>query len=87
MQKNLKISVFGKNYLISTDEESSNILEAARIVDDLMRDKAERAPVHGEGQLAVLVALEIATDLVKKQQELSHWEDKVVALTRAIEAV
>jgi cell division protein ZapA (FtsZ GTPase activity inhibitor) len=85
MQKNLKISIFGKNYLVSTDENSEEVTEAARVVETLMKDKAERTPLRGEGQLAVIVALELATDLARKMQLLKQWEARVEALNRAVE--
>jgi cell division protein ZapA (FtsZ GTPase activity inhibitor) len=82
----LKISIFGKNYSISTDESSENIVAAAKVVDDLMKSKSERASLQSDAQLAVIVALELATDLGKKKQQLEQWEVKVAALNRAVEA-
>ena len=86
MQKNLKISIFGKNYLISTDETSDAVVDAARVVDDLMKSKAEHMPLQGEGRLAVIVALELATDLAKKVQQLQQWETKVSVLNQTLDA-
>ena len=86
MQKNLKISIFGKNYFISTDEDSEDVVEAARVVDNLMKDKSGHASLQGEGQLAVVVALELATELAKKRRLLELWEAKAAKLNRAIEA-
>ncbi len=86
MQKNLKISIFGKDYLISTDENSETIIAAAQVVDKLMRSKAEAAPLQVDGRLAIIVALELATDLAKKMQELKQWETKVEALNQTFSA-
>ena len=36
-QKNLKISILGKSYSIATDENSDDVHQAARLVDDLMK--------------------------------------------------
>lgn len=86
MQKNLKISIFGKSYLISTDESSEAVVEAANVVDSRMKSKAEGAVLRGEGQLAVVVALELAADLAKKELLLKQWESKIAALSQVVEA-
>lgn len=87
MQKNLKISIFGKNYTISTDENSEDVVEAARIVDSLMRDKAgQKVAQHDQGQLAITVALELATDLAKTKQQLARWETKIAQINQAVVA-
>jgi len=86
MQKNLKISIFGKNYLISTDEDSEDVVDAARVVDELMRSKAGSASLQSDGQLAIIIALELATDLAKKKRQLEQWEVRVAALNQAVEA-
>ncbi len=85
MQKNLKVSIFGKNYLISTDENSEHILEAAQVVDTLMKSKAERASLQAESQVAIIVALELATDLAKKVQQIKQWEAKIAELNQAVD--
>lgn len=72
--------------MISTDENSESVVEAARVVDGLMRSKAGREPLQSEGQLAIVVALELATDLAKKRQQLEQWETKVAELNQAVEA-
>lgn len=84
--QNLKISIFGKNYLISTDESSEDIVAAAQVVDDLMRKKGEYASLQSETQLAIIASLELATDLVKKRQQLEQLEVKIAALNRAVES-
>lgn len=85
MQKNLKISIFGKNYLIATDENSDTVTEAAGVVDSLMKSKAEHMPLQSESRLAVIVALELAADLSKKAQELKQWEARVSALSQSLD--
>jgi len=80
VQKNLKISIFGKTYLVSTDEDDGCVLQAAQLVDDLMKNKAGKAPV-GEDKIAVIVALQLATDLTKKNKELEAYQAKIKRLT------
>jgi cell division protein ZapA (FtsZ GTPase activity inhibitor) len=87
MQKNLKISIFGKTYLISTDENSEVVMEAAGVIDRLMKTKSEHMPLQGEGRLAVIVALELATDLAKKMQEIKQWETKILELNQTLDVI
>src|SRR5580698_6062432 len=81
VQKNLKISIFGKTYLVSTDEDDGCILQAAQLVDDLMKNKAGKMAPVGEDKIAVIVALQFATDLTKKNKELEAYQARIERLT------
>jgi len=84
VQKNLKISIFGKTYLISTDEDSGCVLQAAQLVDDLMKSNAGKVPVS-EDKIAVIVALQLATDLTKKNKELEAYQARIERLSLLVD--
>ena len=80
MQKNLKISILGKNYCISTDENEDDIIKAADLVNALMKSKTDKGAAPGDEKAAIAVALQLATDLTKKQKLLLVHENKTSQL-------
>ncbi|MFH0898628.1 MAG: cell division protein ZapA [bacterium] len=81
MQKNLKISIFGKSYSINTNEDEHIIFEAVNKVNNLMKNKTKEAPTALDAdKLAPIIALELAVDLTKKENILKTYENKAVHL-------
>lgn len=87
MQKNLKVSIFGKNYVIATDEADDCVQAAALMVDGSMKAKSEKTPLQNEGRLAVVVALELAADLIKNQRATKVLEERIGLLARTLDGV
>jgi cell division protein ZapA (FtsZ GTPase activity inhibitor) len=88
IQKNLSVSIFGKKYLISTDEGSDIVAQAADVVENLMKSKAEHIPLlQNDSRLAIIVALELAAEVAKKTQKLKQCEDKILALNKTLSTV
>jgi cell division protein ZapA (FtsZ GTPase activity inhibitor) len=80
MQKQLKVSINGKQYSLATDELDTDVYQAAQLVDTLLKSKLEKAPHLNEDKLALVVALHLATDLAKNQRLLRANEDKLEQL-------
>ena len=76
-----KVSIFGKNYVISNNEDEEKILQAAGVVDTMMKEAAKDQPDVSSSQIAVLVCLQLATDLREKQKLLWSVEKRVENLT------
>ena len=74
MQKQLKITLNGKQYSIATDEHDQDILQAAELVDSLFKAKSEKMPTLSEDKIALMVALHLSTDLAKSQRLLADDE-------------
>lgn len=88
IQKALKVSILGKSYsVMATHEDSADIVKAANLVDNLMKTKVEKANGASEEKIAVTVALQLATDLIKKQQKLDDYENKTLQLASSIDDV
>lgn len=85
MQKNLKVSILGKDYAIATDEGEANVTQAAELVDALMSQYTQRFPRAGEGRIAVVVALELASKLAQKDNDLAALQKRVAALNTIID--
>lgn len=80
MQKQLKISINGKQYSLATDEHDNDVYCAAQMVDSLIKSKLEKMPNTHEDKIALVVALHLATDLAKSQRLLQDNEHKLSQL-------
>lgn len=80
MQKQLKLTINGRQYSIATDENDHDILYAAELVDSLLKSKADKFPAGTEEKAALIVALQIAADLAKNQRQIQEYEKKLEEL-------
>jgi len=72
--KPIEVEIYGQRYSIGGETEESVAKEAARYVDAKMRDVAAKAKDTTPSRLALLVALNIAVDLVHTQRSRSRGE-------------
>jgi cell division protein ZapA (FtsZ GTPase activity inhibitor) len=68
MQKQLKVTINGKQYSIATDEHDQDVFQAAQLVDSLIRSNTDKMPTVGADKIALMVALHLAIDLTKNQR-------------------
>ena len=74
----------GKQYCIATDQDNNDdIIQAAQLVDQLMKNKAAQLTLSEE-KVAVVVALQLAADLQKKIRLLESWQQKAVGLSNLL---
>jgi len=83
-QKNLKISILGKSYVIATDEPSESVLLAAKRVDKLLTEKLDNVSSKNSEQVAIAVALELATELIRKERTLEEYDLKAIEIATRI---
>lgn len=85
VEKTLKISILGKSYTVVTDEQDVDVYAAASMVDKYFQEKGISLPAASQGQqadrIAVVVALQIAIELVKAKNALKHYENSCAGLT------
>lgn len=71
-KKKLKINIFGKDYsLLVENEEMAK--ELADYVNDLMRDMKNEMPEQANETIAVLAALNIASDLFVEKNRCREY--------------
>jgi cell division protein ZapA (FtsZ GTPase activity inhibitor) len=80
MQKNIRITINGRQYSISTDENEADVYDAAQLVDSLLRDKAGNLSPNDEQKATLVVALQLATDLAKQRRLLQTYDQRVERL-------
>ena len=85
IQKNLKVSIYGKEYPIVTDEDEVIVGRAAHIVDTLLRKVAEKSPTGIDSRAVILVALQVATDLAKQLSFIEKIESRTSALSALLD--
>ena len=85
MRNNVKVSLLGKSFSLVTDQEPAIVEKAARKVDDMMRAKIEKMVQASEEKVALLVALELAADLMLSNQKLEQWQDSLERLSSVID--
>ncbi|MEM1176923.1 MAG: cell division protein ZapA [Acidobacteriota bacterium] len=86
----MDVEIFGAVYHVRGEQDREYLLKLAEIVDRKMREIGEHLPVVDTGKIAVLAALNLADEMLQKnqQQEGERVEimEKVTELTGELEA-
>jgi len=80
-----EVQIFGATYHIRGGHDGGNLADLAAQVDHRMRELAGHAATADPGKLAILVALNLADELSRREQqaagERSEIETRVTELT------
>jgi cell division protein ZapA (FtsZ GTPase activity inhibitor) len=90
-KKQYKVSIFGENYVLVSDEASDTFFKSVEFVDSLMKEMSEKSRITDVKKLAVLVALQAASSMFRYERNLEsancsvsdliHKLDKELKLT------
>lgn len=81
----MDVTIHNKVFSINTDENEKLIFQAAELVDSLLQNVSNRIKIESKDtQLAVLIALQLATKLIKKHKILKNWQIKTEKLSNLI---
>ncbi len=86
-QKDLKVSILGKSFSITTDENTEDILQAAELVNELIKEKLSKSPSSSENKIVLIIALQIAADLKKYVREFDQYKATTQRLTELLKQV
>lgn len=64
-----KVDIFGVNYILVSDESAELVMQTTRLVDSLMRDISVKNTEITTEKIAVLVAVQLASQLVSLKNE------------------
>jgi len=67
--KNYKVTIFGDQYTLASDESNEVIIQASNVVDSLMKEIAQHSKISDAKKIAVLAALQIASKAVMLESE------------------
>jgi len=73
-KKNIKIEIFGDHYSLLSDEDEKDVLSAAKLIDSLMKDIADRSGLYDQKKIAVLAALQISSKLIRLESSIKKYE-------------
>lgn len=68
--KNYKVVICEEEYSLISDEQQELVLEAAALVDQMMKELRSHAPRSEKHKLAVLTALQCASKMIQAKQVL-----------------
>jgi cell division protein ZapA (FtsZ GTPase activity inhibitor) len=76
--KNYKVIIFEEEYHLISDEQQESVLEAAAYVNQMMKELASCTPRAQKHKLAVLAALQCASQMIqaKKSLEMRKMQEK-----------
>ena len=80
-KRSYKVTIFGDQYTLVSDESQDSILESATLLDSLMKDIAEKSKIADAKKVAVLAALRIANSLVHTESVVEAYANKEQRLT------
>jgi cell division protein ZapA len=64
-----KVEIFGEQYVLVSDESADHIASAARLVDTFMKEITTKAAGADTKKVAILVALQLASQLLNLQEK------------------
>ncbi len=82
-RKTVRVEIFNQPYSLLTSGDPAQVEEAARKVDDLMREYS-RAMNVDTARAAVLACLDLASQIQSLQRELASLKARVDAKTREL---
>lgn len=80
-----KVTIFGDQYSLVSDESQEHMIKAAQLIDSLMRDVSSKATNADAKKIAVLVSLQIASTLLKLESSAVQDKEKQKQLIEFID--
>jgi cell division protein ZapA len=72
MKNSSKLLIFGDHYSVVSDESQSQLAHAASKVDSLMQEISAKFPHIEEKRIAVLAALQLASQIIALESQIEH---------------
>lgn len=64
-KKSISVKIYNESYVLHTDASEKQVLEVAGIVDQKMKDLAQKKHIQSTDKVAVWTALDLAAELVE----------------------
>jgi len=71
-KKRVVVEILGEEYIIRSSSSIEHMLEVGRYVDRLMRELKEKYPGLSLQKIAILAALNLASDLLSLRKQGKH---------------
>ncbi|MCL4229649.1 cell division protein ZapA [Candidatus Dependentiae bacterium] len=86
-RKPYKVIIAGEVYSLVSDETEESVTRAARLVDERVARVLPAIPSKDLKRATVLVALQLASELLEKENQKDVDSRRVQALAQAVEAI
>lgn len=80
-----KVLINGDEFHLVSDEPQAHVLEAAQRVDAIVQELSEKASHIDKRRVAILAALQLASELLRVQEDLARRKEKENALASFID--
>ena len=84
-----RVEIFGQQYGLRAEASEEHVRQVARLVDERMREVASRTRAVATLQIAVLAALDLASDLLEEREArralVRSVESRCAGLVRRID--
>jgi len=67
--KSVTVTIYGQDYTLRGDADSTYVEKVASLVDRKMREIASRSELASTGKVAILAAVNLADELLREQQK------------------
>jgi len=71
-KKTVEVSIFGETYRVRADRDPAQIHQLAAVVDEAMREAADKIPRLGVSRVAVVAALNLADRLATCERHVDQ---------------
>lgn len=84
-KKSYKVTIFGDQYTLVSDETEQSVVQSATLVDTFMKEIATASKISDQKKIAVLAALRLASKLLALESEVSLSDTEKEKLLRRVE--
>lgn len=82
--KGIKLVIAGEQYTLASDESEHHLQLVAQMVDGMLKDLSGKAPYASEHKLAILAAMQCASQMVHAKELASAYQHQLELLTHQI---
>jgi len=82
--KGIKLIIAGEQYTLASDESEHHLQLVAQMVDGMLKDLASKAPYVPEYKVAILAALQCASQMVHAKELASAYQNQLELLNQQI---
>ena len=86
-KKRYKVTIFGQDYTLISSDPEEQVREAARLVDETMREIAGKSVSIDQQKIATLAALHMATSVVQAKVTAARQVQRHQALVASIDVL
>lgn len=84
--KSYKLVIFGEHYTIVSDETEHHVHSVSQLIDGLMKEVKAKMPQATAEKAAVLVALQLASQLNHSKDVISSYQHQHELLVAKVDA-